>query len=50
VTGSPELRFRVPWRDIVLTAGIAWAGAALAIAVAAWQAGRVAPAEALRTV
>jgi putative ABC transport system permease protein len=46
----PELRFLIPWHDIIWTMGIAWAGAALAIVTAAWQAGRVAPAEALRTV
>lgn len=45
----PELRLTVPWRDILLTAGIAWLGSSLAIALAAWQAGRVAPAEALRS-
>jgi putative ABC transport system permease protein len=44
----PEVVFVVPWRQIALTVGVAWLGSALAIVVAAWQAGRVAPAEALR--
>jgi putative ABC transport system permease protein len=44
----PEITFAVPWEQIVLTAGIAWLGSALAITLAAWQAGRVSPADALR--
>jgi putative ABC transport system permease protein len=44
----PEIIFAVPWGQIALTAGIAWLGSALAITLAAWQAGRVSPADALR--
>jgi putative ABC transport system permease protein len=46
--GYPELRFVIPWPEIALTATTAWIGALGAILLAAWQAGRIAPAEALR--
>ena len=46
----PEIVFSVPWEQIALTTGGAWLGSLLAIVLAAWQAGRVAPAEALRAV
>ncbi|HEY0734828.1 MAG TPA: FtsX-like permease family protein [Herpetosiphonaceae bacterium] len=46
----PELRFAIPWSQIGLTAATAWLGAQAAILLAAWQAGRVAPADALRVV
>ncbi|HEX5502909.1 MAG TPA: FtsX-like permease family protein, partial [Thermomicrobiales bacterium] len=44
----PEVRFAVPAGQLALTAAVAWLGATLAIVVAAWQAGRVSPADALR--
>ncbi|HEX5506431.1 MAG TPA: hypothetical protein VFW96_27690, partial [Thermomicrobiales bacterium] len=44
----PEVRFAVPAAQLALTAAVAWLGATLAIVVAAWQAGRVSPADALR--
>jgi putative ABC transport system permease protein len=47
-TANPEVRFDVPWNTIARTMALAVGGAALAIAVAAWQAGRISPAEALR--
>ncbi len=47
-SGYPELRFAIPWPEIALTATIAWTGAHGAIFLAAWQAGRIAPADALR--
>ncbi|CAA9283796.1 MAG: Chorismate synthase [uncultured Chloroflexia bacterium] len=47
-TANPEVRFDVPWNAIARTMALAVTGAALAIAVAAWQAGRISPAEALR--
>lgn len=46
----PELRFAIPWSQIGLTATTAWLGAQAAILIAAWQAGRIAPADALRVV
>ena len=46
----PEVRFAVPGSELALTAATAWLGSTLAIAVAAWQAGRVSPADALRSV
>ncbi|MDP9314000.1 MAG: ABC transporter permease [Chloroflexota bacterium] len=49
-TEYPELRFGIPWRSIAGTVAIAWAGSSLTILLAAWQAGRVSPAEALRSV
>ena len=45
---NPEIVFRAPWSQIIVTAGIAWVGAAAAIALAAWQASRVAPSDAMR--
>jgi putative ABC transport system permease protein len=44
----PELLYSVPWQQILVTTGIAWFGSTAIILLAAWQAGRVAPAEALR--
>jgi putative ABC transport system permease protein len=44
----PELRYTVPGGQVALTAAIAWLGSMGAILVAAWQAGRVSPADALR--
>jgi putative ABC transport system permease protein len=44
----PELTFTIPWSQIALTAGLACLGSAFAITLAAWQASRVSPAEALR--
>jgi putative ABC transport system permease protein len=49
-TGAPELRYVVPWKEIAMTIAMAFAGSTLAISLAAIQAGRVPPAEALRTV
>lgn len=46
----PELSFGIPWRTIAGTVAIAWLGASVTIMLAAWQAGRVSPAEALRSV
>lgn len=46
---NPEIRYGVPWDQIVFTLALAWAGSLLALIVAAWQAGRVSPADALRT-
>ncbi|MBV9790304.1 MAG: FtsX-like permease family protein, partial [Chloroflexi bacterium] len=48
VSAYPELRFVIPWSQIGLTAATAWIGAQAAILLAAWQAGRIAPADALR--
>ena len=45
---NPEVRFVVPWLTIVQAMALALLGATLAIAIAAWRAGRIAPAEALR--
>ena len=46
---NPEIRYAVPWAQIAFTAGLAWLGALAALSIAAWQAGRVSPADALRT-
>ncbi|MHB8574962.1 MAG: ABC transporter permease [Dehalococcoidia bacterium] len=43
-----ELRLTVPWAEVGLIAAIAFLAALSATLVAAWQAGRVLPAEALR--
>jgi putative ABC transport system permease protein len=45
---NPEIRYGVPWDQIVITLALAWIGTLAALAVAAWQAGRVSPADALR--
>lgn len=45
---APEIRYAVPWEQISLTVLLAWLGTLAALTIAAWQAGRVAPAEALR--
>ena len=47
---NPEIVFRAPWSEIIATAGIAWVGATAAIALAAWQASRVAPSDAMRGI
>jgi hypothetical protein len=44
----PELIYSIPWQQIMFTVGLAWLGSTVIILVAAWQASRVAPAEALR--
>jgi putative ABC transport system permease protein len=46
----PEVRYAVPWKEIALTASTAWLGSTLSISLAAWDAGRVSPADALRVV
>ncbi len=46
--GNPEIRYAVPWDQIALTTLMAWLGALGALAIAALQAGRVSPADALR--
>lgn len=46
----PEVRYAVPWAEVAITLGVALGGSSLAVAIAAHQAGRVAPAEALRVV
>ncbi len=46
----PEVRFAVPWGQIGLTTLLACAAAGLAITAATAEAGRIAPAEALRSV
>jgi ABC-type lipoprotein release transport system permease subunit len=38
----------VPWRDLALICGAALAASLFAAALPAWQAGRIAPADALR--
>jgi len=43
-----ELRLAVPWREIATIAAIAYAASLATTLFAAWQAGRVEPAEALR--
>ncbi len=45
---NPEIRYGVPWDQIAITLGLAWLGTVAALIVAAWQAGRVSPADALR--
>lgn len=45
---APEIRYAVPWEQIGLTILLAWLGTLGALAIAAWQAGRVSPADALR--
>jgi putative ABC transport system permease protein len=47
-TSAPELRYAVPWKEIAVTVTMAFAGSAVAISLAAIQAGRVSPADALR--
>jgi putative ABC transport system permease protein len=44
-----ELRYAVPWSDIAFIIAVAWLGSTLAMLVAAWYAGRVSPADALRS-
>ncbi|MGI8552734.1 MAG: ABC transporter permease, partial [Dehalococcoidia bacterium] len=44
----PELQFVVPWGEIAAIAGLAYGASLFATLVAAWQAGRITPAEALR--
>jgi putative ABC transport system permease protein len=44
----PEFPFIVPVDQLVLIAVLAWGAALLAAALPAWQAGRLAPVEALR--
>lgn len=46
---NPEIRYGVPWDQIAVTLALAWLGTLAALAVAAWQAGRVSPADALRS-
>lgn len=46
----PEVRYAVPVNQVVLTSVTAWLGSTVAIVIAAWQAGRVSPADALRVV
>ncbi|MFN8538922.1 MAG: FtsX-like permease family protein [Thermomicrobiales bacterium] len=45
---NPEIRYGVPWDQIAITLALAWVGTLAALVVAAWQAGRVSPADALR--
>jgi len=45
---NPEIRYGVPWDQIAITLALAWVGTLAALGVAAWQAGRVSPADALR--
>jgi putative ABC transport system permease protein len=45
---NPEIRYAIPWDQIAITLSLAWLGTVAALAVAAWQAGRVSPADALR--
>ncbi len=45
---NPEIRYGVPWDQIAITLALAWIGTLAALVVAAWQAGRVSPADALR--
>ena len=47
---APELRFAPPWGQIGFTLALALLGTLAALLVAAWQAGRVSPADALRPV
>lgn len=42
------LTLTIPWRDLAVICGIAVAASLLAAALPAWQAGRIAPADALR--
>ena len=46
----PEIRMAIPWQELGLTMALAWLGSALPIMLAAWEAGRVSPADALRSV
>jgi putative ABC transport system permease protein len=48
-TSYVELRYAVPWFDIGLIIAVAWLGSTLAMLVGAWYAGRVSPADALRS-
>ena len=43
-----QLRLIVPWGQVAALAGAAYGAALLSALLVAWQAGRVAPAEALR--
>ncbi len=45
---APELRFAPPWNQIGFTLALALLGTLAALLIAAWQAGRVSPADALR--
>ncbi len=45
---APEILYSVPWGQIGVTATLAAAGSAISISLAAWQAGRVSPSDALR--
>ena len=45
---APEIVYSVPWNQIAVTAALAAAGSAVSISLAAWQAGRVSPSDALR--
>lgn len=45
---APEVRYTIPWDQIAVTLALAWLGTLGALTIAAWQAGRVAPADALR--
>lgn len=47
---APELRFAPPWGQIGFTLTLALLGTLAALLIAAWQAGRVSPADALRPV
>lgn len=47
---APELRFAPPWGQIGFTLTLALLGTLAALLVAAWQAGRISPADALRPV
>jgi putative ABC transport system permease protein len=47
---APELRFAPPWGQIGFTLLLALLGTLAALLIAAWQAGRVSPADALRPI
>lgn len=47
-TRFSELQFSVPWSEIVVVMALAWLGSSCMTLIAAWQGGRVAPADALR--
>lgn len=44
----PQVRYAIPFREILLVGLAAWLSSGFAISLSAWYAGRVAPAEALR--
>lgn len=44
-----ELHYAVPWGNIATIIAVAWLGSTLAMLIAAWYAGRVSPADALRS-